>query len=248
MKDIVRLLRYVRPYSAALLASVALMAVVGIAQAFVVLLVRVVFNRVLQPATVDKPVALYTIPVFHHTIYLQDIFPDYFHNIFTQAALGIIGAFLLKGLCDYAGNYLINYTGLSAVTDLRQAAFERVLRQDVSFFESNSTGRVMSSIMNDIDKIQTAVSTMLADFLRQTFTVIALLLVVIQTDWKLALVSLTVLPFVLFPTRGIGRRIRRISRSAQDHTAELSQILQETISGQHVVKSFGAEEIESNRF
>ena len=67
-------------------------------------------------------------------------------------------------------------------------------------------------------------------------------------DWKLALVSLTVLPFVLVPTIALGRRIRRTTRSAQDNAAELNQVLQETLSGHQVVKSFGAEEIESNRF
>ena len=106
----------------------------------------------------------------------------------------------------------------------------------------------MSSIMNDIDKIQVATSHMLADWLRQFFTVIGLLFVVLQKDWKLALVSLTVLPFVLVPTIRIGRRIRRTTRRTQDNAAELNQILQETISGHQVVKSFGAEEIESNRF
>ncbi len=76
----------------------------------------------------------------------------------------------------------------------------------------------------------------------------ALLAVVLQTDWRLALVSLTVLPFVLVPTIRLGRRIRRTTRRAQDDAAELNQVLQETLSGNQVVKSFGAEEIESNRF
>ena len=106
----------------------------------------------------------------------------------------------------------------------------------------------MSAILNDIDKIQEAVSHMLADWLRQVFTLIALLIVVIQTDWKLAIVRLTVLPFVLVPTARLGKRIRRTSRKAQDNTAELNEILQETISGQQVVKTFGTEEFESNRF
>ena len=75
-----------------------------------------------------------------------------------------------------------------------------------------------------------------------------LLCVVIQKDWRLALVSLTVLPFVLVPTLRIGRRIRRTTRRAQDEAADLNQILQETISGHQVVKSFGAEDVESNRF
>jgi subfamily B ATP-binding cassette protein MsbA len=123
-----------------------------------------------------------------------------------------------------------------------------VLRQDAHFFESNSTGRVMSSIMIDLEKIQVATSHMLADWLRQSFTVVFLLFVVIQKDWLLALGSLTLLPFVLVPTARIGRLIRRTTRRAQDDAAELNEILQETISGHQVVKSFGAEDVESNRF
>ena len=165
-----------------------------------------------------------------------------------MVAVAIVATFFIKGVCDYFGNYFINYVGFSAVTDLRQTVFDKVLRQDAHFFESNSTGRVMSSIMNDIEKIQVATSHMLADWLRQTFTVVFLLCVVIQKDWRLALVSLTLLPFVLVPTLRIGRRIRRTTRSAQDEAADLNQILQETISGHQVVKSFGAEDVESNRF
>ena len=143
----------------------------------------------------------------------------------------------------------MNYVGFSAVTDLRQEVFDRVLRQDAHFFESNSTGRVMSSIMNDLEKIQVATSHMLADLAApDASSVIFLLCVVLQNDWRLALVSLTLLPFVLVPTVRIGRRIRRTTRRAQDDAAELNQILQETISGHQVVKSFGAEDIESNRF
>src|SRR5216684_92968 len=106
----------------------------------------------------------------------------------------------------------------------------------------------MSSIMNDLEKIQVAMSHILADWLRQSFTAVGLAAVVLQTDWKLAIVALTVLPFVLVPTLRLGRRIRRTTRSAQDATAELNQVLQETLTGHQVVKSFGAEEIESNRF
>jgi ATP-binding cassette, subfamily B, bacterial MsbA len=243
-----RLLRFVRPYYAPLLLSVILMAAVGAAQGFMAVLIGPVFDRVLKPDSADSPVSLFTIPGFHHTVYLQDLLPSLIHNVWTMVAVAILGAFTVKGLCDYFGNYFVNYVGFSAVTDLRQKVFERVLRQDAHFFEANSTGRVMSSIMNDLEKIQVATSHMLADWLRQSFSVIFLLFVVIQKDWKLAIVSLTVLPFVLVPTQRIGRRIRRTTRRAQDEAAELNQILQETISGHQVVKSFGAEDIESNRF
>src|SRR6266478_9369295 len=165
-----------------------------------------------------------------------------------MAAVVILAVFFIKGICDYAANYLINYVGYSAVTDLRQDVFDRVVHQDAHFFEANSTARVMSSIMNDLEKIQVALSHILADWLRQSFTALGLLAVVLQTDWRLAVVSLTLLPFVLIPTLRLGRRIRRTTRSAQDDAAELNQVLQETLSGQQVVKSFGAEEIEANRF
>src|SRR5271163_556850 len=243
-----RLLRFVRPYLAPLLLSVVLMAAVGAAQGFMALLIGPIFDRVLKPDSPDSQVPLFTIPLFQHTVYLQDFLPAGIHNVWTMVAVAIVATFLIKGVCDYFGNYFINYVGFSAVTDLRQTVFDRVLRQDAHFFESNSTGRVMSSIMNDIEKIQVATSHMLADWMRQTFTVMFLLCVVIQKDWRLALVSLTVLPFVLVPTLRIGRRIRRTTRRAQDDAADLNQILQETISGHQVVKSFSAEDVESNRF
>jgi len=248
MKEFRRLLFYVQPYLGTLLLSVILMAIVGAAQGLTAVLVGPVFDRVLQPDTPDSAVALFTIPGFHRTVYLQDFLPAQIHNVWSMVAIVILATFLTKGLCDYFGNYFINYVGFSAITDLRQTVFDRVLRQDANFFESNSTGRVMSSIMIDLEKIQVATSHMLADWLRQSFTVVFLLFVVIQKDWLLALGSLTLLPFVLVPTARIGRLIRRTTRRAQDDAAELNEILQETISGHQVVKSFGAEDVESNRF
>ena len=87
-----------------------------------------------------------------------------------MVAFAIVAVFLIKGICDYLGNYLVNYVGFSAVTDLRNAVFDKVLKQGAEFFEAHSTGQLMSSIMNDIDKVQVATSHILADFLRQTFT------------------------------------------------------------------------------
>ncbi len=248
MSEFRRLLAYVRPYLATLLLSVVLMAAVGATQGFTAVLIGPVFDRVLQPDTPDSPVPLFTIPGFNRSVYLQNFVPSAIHNVWTMVAIAILATFLIKGLCDYFGNYFINYVGFSAVTDLRQTVFERVLRQDATFFESNSTGRVMSSIMIDLERIQVATSHMLADWLRQSFSVVFLLFVIIQKDWLLALGSLTLLPFVLVPTARIGRLIRRTTRRAQDDAAELNEILQETISGHQVVKSFGAEDVESNRF
>jgi subfamily B ATP-binding cassette protein MsbA len=248
LKELGRLLRYSRPYTPHLLFSVILMACVGAAQGLTVLLIGPIFDRVLSPQTADAPVLLYTIPVWNRPIYLDSFMPASVHNVWTMVAAGLLVLFAAKGLFDYLGNYLINYVGFSAVTDLRQDVFDRVVHQDAQFFESNSTARVMSSIMNDLEKIQVATSHILADLLRQSFTAVALAAVVFETDWKFALASVTLLPFVLLPTLRLGRRIRHTTRHAQDDAAELNQVLQETLSGHHVVKSFGAEEMESNRF
>ena len=248
MSELARLLRYAKPYSAPLFGSVFLMAGVGLSQGLMALLIGPIFDRVLRPDTPDNPVALFTIPGLNHAVYLNQLVPASFHNVWAMVGFGILAVFLLKGVCEYVGGYLVNFVGLSAITDLRQQIFDKVLRQDAQFFETNSTGALMSSIMSDIEKIQVAISHMLADWMRQTFSVIFLLWVVLQKDWRLALVSMTVLPFVLVPTARIGRRIRKTTRRAQDYAAELNQILQETITGHQVVKSFGAEDIESNRF
>ncbi len=106
----------------------------------------------------------------------------------------------------------------------------------------------MSAVMNDIDKIQVSVSTMLADWLRQMFTAFFLLLAMVTINWQLSLISLIVFPVVALLTIRLGHRIRRTTRHAQDMAAGLNQILQETITGHQVVKTFGAEDYESKRF
>ncbi len=248
MRDWLRLLGYAKRYTALLAASVVLMIIVGLSQGAIALLIRPVIDLVLQPTVPNQPVLLATVPFIGQKIYLQQIVPSGIHNILTMVAFAIVMVFLTKGVADYVANYLISRAGLSAVTDLRNAVFGKVLGHGAAFFESNSTGRVMSGVMNDIEKIQVATSSMLVDLLRQIFVGLGLLFVVMQTNWRLALVALTVLPVVLIPTARIGRRIRRTSRNTQEHTAEMSQILQETISGHTVVHAFGAEAYEMNRF
>ena len=248
MKELYRLLRYARPYIPALLASVVFMAIVGLSQGLLVKLIPLVFDRVLKPDTPDAPALLLAIPHTHFKVYLNDVVPSFVHNIWTMVAFGILICFIAKGICDYLGNYLVNWVGISAILDLRQEVFDRVLHQDARFFENETTGRIMSSIMNDIERIQISVSTMLADWLRQMFTALFLLLTMVSIDWKLSLISLLVFPVVAFLTVRLGRRIRSTTRYAQDMAAGLSQILQETISGHQVVKSFGAEDYESKRF
>ncbi|MGD1072951.1 MAG: ABC transporter transmembrane domain-containing protein [Bryobacteraceae bacterium] len=244
MNDALRLARYARRYWLLLILSVVLMAIMGAMTAIRPLLLKTVLGLVLDA----PPAPLFTIPILRHPFYLRDLFPAHFHNLFTIVAITIPVVFLIRGLCDYLGDYLTSFVGFSAVTDLRNEVFEKVLRHGAAFFETTSTGRLMSSVMSDIDKIQVACSDMFADLLRQAFSMLGLLMVIFGTDWKLALFALTLFPFVLIPTARLGKRIRRTSRRTQDATGELNQVLQEAISGHQVVKAFGAEKYELKRF
>src|SRR5690349_12965234 len=96
---------------------------VGAAQALIARLIGPVFDRVLNPASAESPVKLFTIPGWNYDIYLDSFMPSAIHNVFNRVAVGILAVFAVKGLFDYIANYLVNYVGFSAVTDLRQDVF-----------------------------------------------------------------------------------------------------------------------------
>jgi subfamily B ATP-binding cassette protein MsbA len=248
MSNAARLIGYAKRYWFLLAISVVLMAVVGAMTAARTLLIRPVLGRVLRPGADAVSSPIFTIPVINRDIFLEQFFPASIHNVFVIVAIAILFVFAMRGICDYLGDYLTNLVGFSAVKDLRNEVFDKVLRHGAAFFESTSTGRLMSSIMSDIDKIQVASSDMFADVLRQIFSVIGLTIVIFGTDWKLAFFAIALFPFVLVPTARLGKRIRRRSRRTQDAVGDLNQVLQEAISGHQVVKAFGAEKYESKRF
>ncbi|MEK7752000.1 MAG: ABC transporter ATP-binding protein, partial [Acidobacteriota bacterium] len=109
MKELRRLLRFVRPYRAALAGSVVLMALVGAMHAMIALLVGPVFDRVLNPASAESPVVLFTVPFLGRQVLLQNLVPAWIHNIWTSVAVAIVAVFLIKGICEYGGSYLVNY-------------------------------------------------------------------------------------------------------------------------------------------
>ncbi|HEX3746614.1 MAG TPA: ABC transporter ATP-binding protein [Bryobacteraceae bacterium] len=248
MRTVARLLSYGRRYWLHLVSSVVMMAVAGAAQAAMLLLVRQVFDRVLVDHPPPGPTPLLPRPLFGHQIYLESLVPFHRQDVWVMVAVAIVAVFLIKGLFDYCGNYLISYAGFSSVTDLRNAVFDKILKHGASFFEAHSIGQLMSGVMNDVDKVQVATSQILADFLRQIFAAAASVFVLVSLDPKLTLASLIVLPAIMLPTTRVGKRIRRTSKRTQERQAELNQILQETLSGHMVVRAFAAEGYESGRF
>jgi ATP-binding cassette, subfamily B, bacterial MsbA len=249
MRQLTRLLSHVRPYSVQFLLSVLLMAVVGAMDAFRVLLIGPVFDKVLNPASPARQLTLISrIPGVNRALDLQQFVPSYFHNAWTVVAVALVGSTLIKGICDYAGTYLVNHAGFGLITDLRNKLYNSILRRSAGFFSRYATGTLVSTVINDVEKVQFALSTVLAEFLQQFFTLIFIATVVVALGGKLAWVLVLFIPFVIVSSRKIGRRVRHTTRTGQDKLADIQNILHETITGNRIVKAFGMEAWESSRF
>ncbi|WP_213806909.1 ABC transporter ATP-binding protein [Granulicella sp. dw_53] len=248
MKRIWRLLLYVRPYALYSLASVVLMATVGAMAAFRIMLVKPIFDQVLSPESPWGDVLIFHVPHLARELNLHFLVPSRLHNAWTVVAYALVVSAVIKSLCDYAGTYLVNYAGFGMITDLRNDLYNAVLRRSVGFFQKNTTGTLLSTLINDIERVQTAMSSVLGEFLQQLFTLIFMIGAVIFLGGKLAWVLLLFVPVVISSARRIGRRVRQTTRKGQDKLAEIQNILHETITGNRIVKAFGMELWEMNRF
>jgi len=248
MRQLTRLVRYALPYWWQIVASVVLMALVGALDAFKYLLVRPVFDRVLNPATGSKDIQLFVIPGSHHAVFLQQFVPARFTNAWTIVAFALVASTILKGICDYGGTYLVNHAGFGMITDLRDDLYNAIMRRSAAFFSKHTTGTLLSAIINDIERVQYAMSTVLAEFLQQLFTFLSVAAVVVILGGKLAWVLLLFVPVIIYSSRKIGSRVRSTTRQGQDKLAEIQNILHETITGNRIVKAFNSEKWEITRF
>jgi subfamily B ATP-binding cassette protein MsbA len=248
MRQLTRLVRYALPYWWQILGSVILMAFVGALDAFKFVLIRPVFDRVLNPSTGSKDIELFVIPGFHHAVYLQQLVPSRFTNAWTMVAIALVGSTVLKGIFDYTGTYLVNHAGFGMITDLRDDLYNAIMRRSAAFFSKHSTGTLLSTVVNDIERVQYAMSTVLAEFLQQFFTFLWVAAVVIMLGKRLAWVLLLFVPVIIYSSRKIGSRVRTTTRQGQDKLAEIQNILHETITGNRIVKAFNTEKWEISRF
>ncbi len=165
-----------------------------------------------------------------------------------QLSLTILVLYVVKGACSYFSTAFVAAAGQHAVTDLRNALYEHILRQSFSFLGRSTTGSLMSHITTDVEKIQAAVSELAGDLLKEGLTVLGFLFVLFYLDWKLATLSLVGLPVILHLLLRLGQKLRASNETSLRRWKDISEILQETISGFRVVKAFGMEGFEIGRF
>jgi ATP-binding cassette, subfamily B, bacterial MsbA len=245
-----RLLSTVRLYRARLALGVAVLMIAGAGNALMALLIRPILDTVLDP---KSPVSgsltpLVTLPWNKRVIYLNSFYPPSIHNPWTIFAIALLFIFVLKGITEFAGTMIVQYVGLSAVTDLRNRVYAKLIRQPIGFFQHHTIGRLMSATINDVERVRIAMSEYLADFFLQVFSFAALAIVVFVVNWKMALGALVFLPAVLLPIGKLGKLIRKSVQKSQTRLGELNQMIQEGVAGNRVVKAFGMEGFEIERF
>ncbi|MDI9555510.1 MAG: lipid A export permease/ATP-binding protein MsbA [Pseudomonadota bacterium] len=221
MKLYLRLLRLVKPHTPRFILAMICMAVVGAATAAAAYLVK--------PA-------------------MDDIFLDRNEGMLILIPVVVLVIYLLKGVCNYGQTVLMSHIGFRIVTDLRRDLYRQILRQPLSFFTKNPTGLLISRVTNDVTFLQGAVSEAVTSLLKDSFTLAALVFVIFWRDWQLAIIASLVFPLAVYPIAQFGRRMRRIATESQVSMGDLISLLQETITGNRIVKAFGMEEHENRRF
>jgi ATP-binding cassette, subfamily B, bacterial MsbA len=240
MKDFRILFKNVRPYAGLFAVAFILMTFVGLFEAGRTALLKSIIDEL--PGTSKGPSS-----GLAGLVDARNYLPQGVEALPIIAAL-LVGFTLIRGASEYFSSVLMWRIGVSAVVDLRQRLYDHILQQSSEFFTDHPTNELTTHIISDAEKVQVSVSTLLADMLREGLTFLFLLALVFMLNWRLTLVILIVGPLVYLLTSRFGRRLRKIAHSTQEGTEQVLDVTQETISGHRIVKAFGMERFEQQRF
>jgi subfamily B ATP-binding cassette protein MsbA len=179
---------------------------------------------------------------------LDDIFIRRDQTMLRVIPLLLLGAYLTKGVARYGQSYLMAAVGERVVATLRRNLYAHIQQMPLSFFADLHSAELMSRVVTDVNRLARVSSTVLVMALRQLAMIVALLSVMAVREWRLAVIAVIIFPFVGVAVRGIGRRLYRINKRSQEKVAELNILLHEAFSGMKIVKAFGREAHEAERF
>ena len=219
MSALYRLLAYARPHRARLAGALAAMVIYAAASAKLATLVKPIFDSVL-PA----------------------------RERLVSTIVAILVVYAAKGFGSYVSQYLMTDVGQRVVRDVRNLMFRHMLGQSAAFFTSQTTGRLMSRLTNDVAQVQRVVSDTIGDLARESLTLIAYLAVLIYYDARLTVVCLTSAPLIVYPLVRLGQRVRRTTRRTQEAQELMAHVSAEALTGHRIVKAFGAEAREAEKF
>lgn len=183
---------------------------------------------------------------------IKPVIDDIFVNLDTAGLiilpLVVIAIFFMKGLGSYGQEYFMNYVGEDIIRRLRTQLYDRIQDLSLAFFQKENTGTLMSRITNDVNILKAMVSTAVTGSLRDVSAIVGLTAVIFYQNWRMAIIALIVLPLAFWPVFILGRKVRRVSTGCQQGMAELNAFLHETLAGNKIVKAFGMERHEKQRF
>jgi subfamily B ATP-binding cassette protein MsbA len=181
-------------------------------------------------------------PAVEHIFEQKDV------NMLVLIPVAIITVFAVKGVAAYGSGYLLSYVGQDVIRRMRNRLYSHIQDLPLAFFQREKTGDLMSRVTNDVAIISAMFTSAVTGSIRDGFTVVGLIVVTFFLIPKLAVYTFVVFPIALFPLLYIGRKIRRVRRGVQESWADLNAFLHETITGTKIVKAFGMEDREKNRF
>ena len=221
MKNYMRLLAYIKPYTRRLALAVVCIIMAAGANLYLPWIIKDMIDDVLM----SKDMVMLNL-----------------------IAAGILVVMFTRGVFYYGQSYLVSYVGQRVIIDVRSVLFRKFQRMPLSYYDKQQTGTVMSYITNDVAVMQSAIVDNLIELVTEGSILIGSLAMMIYLDWKLSLLTLMTIPLVGFAMKIFGRKLKSSSTVIQERVAEITSLLQESISAIRVVKSFVRESYETKRF
>lgn len=179
---------------------------------------------------------------------LDEIFINKNETLLLALPLALFAVSVLKSAFNYGQNYLMNFVGNQVITDIRQELFGKLIRLPVSYHDANTSGRLVARVVNDVTLMANAVAGVLKDVFQQGLTFLAMMGVIFYQNWRLAGLSVIVVPLAVVTMARMGRRLRTLATRGQERMGDMASTLQETLAGIRMVKAYGREEEEVERF
>lgn len=221
MKNYMRLLAYIKPYTRRLALAVVCIIMAAAANLYLPWIIKDMIDDVLM----SKDMVMLNL-----------------------IATGILVVMFTRGVFYYGQSYLVSYVGQRVIIDVRSVLFRKFQRMPLSYYDKQQTGTVMSYITNDVAVMQSAIVDNLIELVTESSILIGSLAMMLYLDWKLSLLTLMTIPLVAIAMKIFGRKLKRSSTVIQERAAEITSLLQESISAIRVVKSFVRESYETKRF
>jgi subfamily B ATP-binding cassette protein MsbA len=239
MRDLRRLLKYLRPHWPIFTLATIAMVLVGVLQSAIGGLIVPIFDQAFASGTGQRTPTLFG---------LQNLIPQSPFEAWKTISILLIVFTIAKGVAEYLSTYLMARIGQSAVLKLRQDLYSHLLAQSATFFERHRTNYLVSRLVSSAAAIETAIVSTVRDMLRESFTLIAFLAASFYYSWRLTLGSLVIAPIIGVLTAKFGKALRNLARESLEGSKELTDTAQEALANQGIVKAYRAEKREAARF